>query len=79
MTLGRPEDLACDAAIRRQRRQTDCMTPICGGILHLMIPAAERNAGVTETDQDEPQSTGTPSPDKPGLRRTHGIRFSDSE
>ena len=55
------------------------MIPLSGGILQPVNPVAERSAGVTETDHGEPPSTGTPSTDKPDLRRTRGIRFSDSE
>ena len=47
--------------------------------MHAGITAADRRESVTETDHGEPQPTGTPSPGRPGPRRTRGLRFSDSE
>ena len=47
--------------------------------MHAGNPAADRSDSVTETDHDEPQPTGTPSPGRSGARRTRGLRFSDSE
>ena len=47
--------------------------------MHAGIPAIDKSESVTETDHGKPQSTRTPSPGRPGPRRTRGLRFSDSE
>lgn len=70
----------CDVAIRQATAATGLRLPHRGGRMQIGIPAVDSSESLSETDHRGPQSTGTPSPrSMSGLRRTRGLRFSDSE